>query len=99
MNLDSIPGELDAIKARLSSVESLGREHNLRLSQVEAAQVVASTELAENTRLTRESSEVIKEVRDLMIAGRFLRRLLIFWAPFGAAVTAALVWFKDHAKP
>lgn len=76
MNLESIPGELDAIKKRMDKGDE-------RMTRIEAS-------IAENT-------EVTKEVRDLMIAGRFLRRVLVFWAPFAAAITALVAWIKSRA--
>ncbi len=70
VNPESIPGEFDSLKKRLSRVEQL---------------------LDENTQITR-------EVRDALIAGRVLAKLVAWVAPIAAFGAASWVWLKDHAK-
>lgn len=45
-----------------------------------------------------ENTEVTREIRDMMIAGKFLRRLIIWWAPIGAAITAFIVLIKERIQ-
>jgi hypothetical protein len=77
MNMDSIPGELDAIKLRVGRLED---------------------SLDENTRITRENADVLKEVRDTMVAAKWLHRFVLWIAPLVAATVAGWAWIKDHFK-
>lgn len=55
-----------------------------RISALERTLLLALKELRDNTRVTRENSVVVKEIRDYQVAGRFIRKGL-------AVVVAALI--------
>jgi hypothetical protein len=70
MNLDSIPGEIEALSRRMSRIEE-------RLDQ--------------NTALTL-------EVRDALIAGRFIARMVAWAAPLVAVAASIWTWIKDDDR-
>jgi len=76
---ETIPGELHAIHERLDKGEA-------RFNRLERA-------VEENTRITKESSEVINDVRDLLVFARVGTRLVKWLSALGAlAVTALTFW-------
>lgn len=45
-----------------------------------------------------ENTAVTKEIRDALIAGRFLARLVAWATPLVAIGAATWVWVKDHLR-
>jgi len=76
---ETIPDELHAIHERLDNGEA-------RFNRLERA-------VEENTRITKESSEVINDVRDLLVFARVGTKLIRWLGALGALAVAALtVW-------
>lgn len=79
MNDESIPGELAAIHTRLD-------EGDRRMGDIERA-------VEENTRITADSAEVLRDVRDALIFARVGTKLIKWLGALGAAaVTALTLW-------
>lgn len=85
MHEDTIPGELSAIKARLD-------EGDRRMLAIERA-------LEDNTRMTAESGEVIKDVRDALVFARVGTKIIKWLGALGAAVATGITLWSHWRKP
>lgn len=92
---DTMPAQLEDIRVRLQrGADRMDRlERGYR--ELKGGQATISGQLFENTRLTKENTEITTQVRDLMTTGRMGTKL-IKWAG-GMAIAGAAIWSAVYA--
>ncbi len=89
---DTIPGQLDEIRAEL-------RAGDMRMGNLER-QVAENTALTrENTRVTVESAEVVKDIRDGLVFARVSTKIIKWLGGLGAVVVTGVTLWAQWKKP
>lgn len=89
---DTIPGQLEEIRERLD-------EGDRRMLGIES-QVAENTALTrENTRITVESAEVVKDIRDALVFARVGTKIIKWLGALGAVVATGFTLWSQWRKP